>query len=137
MTRPVLMSRYSRSFPSCCSLGSTRDKRSKSWPPMSAATEIELAGFGATFAVSCACTVVGRASANAPAARSMAAPREMSFIVSLLLRGMLAVEVVAGGMIRAVDVEVAGGALAVEHELGGGGEGGAPPARKIGEANVL
>src|ERR1035437_7218398 len=117
ITRPVLMSRYSRSFPSCCSFGAGTVRRSKSCPPTSAATEMELAGFGATLALSWACTVVGRASAIAPAARSMAAPHEMSFMVSLLVGSMLPVEVPAAGMIRAMDVDVAGGALAVEHEL--------------------
>src|ERR1035437_6676409 len=129
ITSPVLISRYSMSFPSCCSLGAGTVRRSKSWPPISAATEIELAGF-AVFVVSCACTVVGRASANAPAARSVAAPHEMSFMVSLLVGSMLPVEVPAAGMIRAMDLDVAGGALAVEHELHVGGK--REPARRNG-----
>src|ERR1035437_6661160 len=116
ITRPVLMSRYSRSLPSCCSFGAGTVRRSKSCPPTSAATEMELAGLAA-FVVSCASTVVGRACAPATAASSMAAPHEMSFMVSLLVGCMLPVQVPAAGMVRAMDLDVAGGALAGGHAL--------------------
>src|ERR1019366_2933296 len=123
ITRPSLRSRYSRSLPSCCWLG-TMEKSGSNWrTPTSAAASIPEVALVVSFA--CACKVVGRASAIAPAARSRAAPHEMCFMESLLVGSMLPVEIGTVRMVRAVDVEVTGGALAVEHELHVGGERGA------------
>src|ERR1019366_4979913 len=99
-------------------------KSGSNWrTPTSAAASIPEVVLVVSFA--CACKVVGRASAIAPAARSMAAPHEMCFMESLLVGSMLPVEIGTVRMVRAVDVEVTGGALAVEHELHVGRERGA------------